>query len=429
MSNQKNKVIIFTAPPSKITNIIGVSDTNFVSLINGDNQNIIFKFINPKSKDNFCFYIVKEGFCFRTNGSPLEDFQQYSDTVKLASEKGFDYLEFYFHSQILEIENAKDYNDFLLSDFYSQDYNHDYDSGYDNDYDSDNIRVNDGFSLYKGRYKEFAEARSKGFINRKDYHYAIELGIQNHVFFKEFIDSGYTGTSRGIREMKRDYKIFLKAKEKGFLDKEDYELAEELGIKNYQELEAFMQSGFYGSDNYYNTDKYEEFKEAKGLGFDTKSSYDKGMNLGLDNYDAYKNFLESGCKTVEEYQFKIIFPPILTQKTNKIREILNDSSIAFDSMSYEEFFRLKYLSVEKMAEIAYMKIFKKELNKDNELKFDDIINELDKKTESKLVDLEELRFWRRLRNKIIHDHFKLDKDKTIKGKEFLDELYNKLNEL
>ena len=418
MSNQKDRKVIFTAPPFEKTNTIGISDKDFVSLIDEDNQIIIFKYkqVNSKDGENFCFYIVKEGFCFRTNGSHLENFQKFYDTVKLASEKGFSYLEFYFHSQDLEIEYAKDYHDFLLSDFYSQ----------DNDSDFRGIR---GILINKSGFKEFVKAKSKGFINRKDYRCAIKIGIQDYVSFKEFIDSGFTERYKGTREMKKDYTIFLKAKENGFMEINDYELAEELGIKNYQELEAFMKSGFYEREGYYSTKEYEEFKKAKKLGFYIKSAYDEALKLGFDNYDEYKKFLDSGCKTLEEYHFKIKFPPIFTQKSNKIKEILNDSNKAFDSMSYEEFFRLKYLSVEKMAEIAYMKRFKKELNKDNELKLDEIIIELNKGMESKLVDLKELRNWRKLRNKIIHEHFKLDKDKAMRGKEFLEELYNNLDEL
>ncbi|KKL80947.1 hypothetical protein LCGC14_1999670 [marine sediment metagenome] len=36
MNEKENKVIIFTDPPSKITNKIDISDVDFISLVDGD---------------------------------------------------------------------------------------------------------------------------------------------------------------------------------------------------------------------------------------------------------------------------------------------------------------------------------------------------------------------------------------------------------
>ncbi|MBA7644754.1 hypothetical protein ES703_52500 [subsurface metagenome] len=139
--------------------------------------------------------------------------------------------------------------------------------------------------------------------------------------------------------------------------------------------------------------------------------------------------MDSGCQTVEEYHFKIKFPPIFKEMSKKINEILKDAKEAFDSMRYEEFIRLKYLSAEKLVELAYMKVFKKDFKEENNLNFDDIIRSIEEKTNKKVVDFEELRYWRRLRNKIIHEHYKIEKNKAEKCNEFIDEFYNNLNEI
>ena len=415
MSDHKNKIIIKSAPLSKANNKIHLADSGFISLIEYDIQNVIFQYIKTNSENikKHRFYIVKEGFCFLTKSTHLESFQKYYDTVKLAMDKGFDYLKYYFDSLDYEIETAQDYHDFHESNF-----NLNYE-------DIDYSDIEEG-EFKKHIFKVFVDARNKGFRKVKEYVMARNLGIDNYMGYEEFLDSGFTSSYNGVEEMKENYKRFLKVKERGFVNIDNYELAEELEINNFQELELFLKSEFYDSDNYPSAD-YEEFKKAKKAGFYVKDMYYKAKDLGFDKYDKYKKFLDSGCETVEDYQFKIKFPPVLKEKSKKIEEILLDANKAYDSMRYEEFFRLKYLSVEKMAEITYMKQFKKELNKDNELKFDDIIVALNKKSEKKLVDLKELRYWRRLRNKVIHEHHKLDIESVKQGKEFLEELFNNLD--
>jgi len=54
-----------------------------------------------------------------------------------------------------------------------------------------------------------------------------------------------------------------------------------------------------------------------------------------------------------------------------------------------------------------------------------MIEDIEKSIEISLVDINELKYWRRIRNKVIHENFKINKDKAEKGKEFFDELYNK----
>lgn len=413
MSNQKQRVVILTRAPSENNkNKIYLSNKEFLSLIDADKQNMIFQYYDNKS--NVYFYIVKEGFYFYTNSFHLDSFEVFYDTVKLAREKEFWDLDRYYHSQELGIENGGDYSDFIHSDFF---YNDNYDSQKGKD------------KINKDRFKEFIEARDRGFTSLKDYHDAKELGIRNYESYEGFRESGFMEGYRGSDGKKKSYSKFLEAKEKGFTDIYDFEFAKELNIEKYDELETFKQSGFFRENSRHKEDNYKEFKEAKNLGFNYYEDYSKALDLDLENFNEYKQFLDSGCQTVEEYHFKIKFPPIFKEMSKKINEILKDAKEAFDSMRYEEFIRLKYLSAEKLVELAYMKVFKKDFKEENNLNFDDIIRSIEEKTNKKVVDFEELRYWRRLRNKIIHEHYKIEKNKAEKCNEFIDEFYNNLNEI
>jgi len=44
----------------------------------------------------------------------------------------------------------------------------------------------------------------------------------------------------------------------------------------------------------------------------------------------------------------------------KLNEIVKDADKAFNSNRFEEFIRLKFLSIEKMADITHIKVFKQE---------------------------------------------------------------------
>ncbi len=110
----------------------------------------------------------------------------------------------------------------------------------------------------------------------------------------------------------------------------------------------------------------------------------------------------------------------------KIIKIVKDADNAFKSNQFEEFIRLKFLSIEKIADITHLKVFKQEKREGEDLKVDNIINEIERELNLELTDHEELKYWRRIRNKIIHEHLKIEKDKAEKGEEFFDELYNNL---
>ncbi|KKM62447.1 hypothetical protein LCGC14_1521620, partial [marine sediment metagenome] len=108
-------------------------------------------------------------------------------------------------------------------------------------------------------------------------------------------------------------------------------------------------------------------------------------------------------------------------------EIKKDAKNAFDSGNFEEFIRFYFLSIEKLTEVFHLKIFRKDLKTENGKIIDDLIEDIVKKIEIPLVDINEFKYWRRIRNNIIHQNLKIDKDRADKGKEFFDELYRKMS--
>jgi len=67
------------------------------------------------------------------------------------------------------------------------------------------------------------------------------------------------------------------------------------------------------------------------------------------------------------------------------------------------------------------------LKNNSNLKVDDIINKIESQLDENLVDHEELKYWRCIRNDIIHKHTKIEKDNVEKGKEFFEEFFKNLN--
>lgn len=67
-----------------------------------------------------------------------------------------------------------------------------------------------------------------------------------------------------------------------------------------------------------------------------------------------------------------------------------------------------------------------DLKSENDKILDDMIEDIENKIKIRLVDINELKYWRRIRNKVIHENLKIDRDKAEKGKEFFDEFYKKM---
>ena len=150
--------------------------------------------------------------------------------------------------------------------------------------------------------------------------------------------------------------------------------------------------------------------------------------MNIEDNDEYQEYLKSGCTTKEDFEFfKKELPSLIENSEKTLKQSLKDANKAFDSGGYEEFIRLYFLAIEKLTNAFYLKIFKKDLKSVNDKIIDDMIEEIGNKINLRLVDINELKYWRRIRNKVIHDNLKIDKDKAEKGKEFFDEFYKKLN--
>jgi len=165
----------------------------------------------------------------------------------------------------------------------------------------------------------------------------------------------------------------------------------------YDILKKSGQHGFNNSETYYDFLKsgyttkkdYEEFKLkekiSKDLGYESIKDYEKSQELGFNDANIYYDFLKSGCKTKQEYEFFKKLPNLFNKIDDKINEIIKDANDAYNSQRYEEFIRLKFLTIEKISEKLNLLLFKKELEIDNELKIDDIISLFEEKLNEQLV--------------------------------------------
>ena len=79
---------------------------------------------------------------------------------------------------------------------------------------------------------------------------------------------------------------------------------------------------------------------------------------------------------------------------------------------------LKYLSIEILAKALYIKILHKEISKENDLNLSEIIKAIQRELNINFGILEELNEWRLIRNKIVHEHFKIGEKVAAKAKVF-----------
>lgn len=317
-------------------------------------------------------------------------------------------------------------------------------------------------------YEEFFNAQQcaeeRGFINYIDLMKAKKIGTDNGELFSEFCKSDLYDAKdelsvsgreieRYIENNSRSFKTFIEMKKGEFNSEENYRLAKILGVINSDKFNEFKDSRFYYLRYVRDYDKflyellrgisseeekfkksYDDFKnflakekEAKDLGFESIEHYKAALSLGFKDPTIYAEFLQSKCKTREEFEFFKNLPHILEIKIKKIDEVVNDAEKAYNSERFEEFIRLTFLSIEKITEALYLKTFRKEVENNDDLKVDDVINKIEIQLNENLVDHEELKYWRRIRNNIIHEHAKIEKDNVEKGKEFFEELFKNLN--
>ncbi len=265
-------------------------------------------------------------------------------------------------------------------------------------------------------YKATLEFQNLGFINFNECAESFKFGIDQREKYLEFKKSGFLHIDNP-----NSYQEFLIYKEGGFENKKDYLDAKDLNISTKDEYLEFIMSGFQ---------KYNAYLNAQSQGFNKKTEFDDAKKFGFANYNEYEEFLKSGCKSKEEYIFFTNQLPILIKKNQKIiKQTEKDAEKAFNSKRFEEFIRLRFLSIEKLSEALYVSLYKKEFKHEDDKKVDDLINEIGIKINKKLVDYDELKYWRRIRNKVVHQNLKVSLDKAEKGKEFFDEIFDRLFKL
>ncbi|GAH42348.1 unnamed protein product, partial [marine sediment metagenome] len=216
-------------------------------------------------------------------------------------------------------------------------------------------------------YKEYLKANKLGFQEKFEYDDAMKLGIDNYKDYSSY--KAFYSNKEKIYYNEKYYKKYLKAKKLGFQNKNEneYDEAIKLGIDNYEDYSSFKKSGFYEDGGFY---EFEEYLKANKLGFENVEDYYYAMDLGFNNYAEYKEFQESGCESKEEFEFFKKMPQIIENMKKKLNEIVKDADNAFKSNRFEEFIRLNLLSIEKMADITHLKVFKREKWEDEDLKVD-----------------------------------------------------------
>ena len=253
-----------------------------------------------------------------------------------------------------------------------------------------------------------------GFKNFNDYAEALTFGIVEREEYEKFKRSGFFNITN--LNSYQEFKDFQKG---GFLNMAEYLEAQKLKISTKTDYDQFLNSGFTN---------YNEYINAKNHGFQNKNDFHTARSLGIENNDEYQEFLKSGCTTKEDFEFfKKELPGLIRNSEKTLKQSLKDANNAFGSGSFEEFIRLYFLAIEKLTDAFYLKIFKKDLKSENDKIIDDMIEDIGNKIEIRLVDINELKYWRRIRNKVIHDNLKIDKAKAEKAKEFFDEFNKKMH--
>ena len=133
-------------------------------------------------------------------------------------------------------------------------------------------------------------------------------------------------------------------------------------------------------------------------------------------------------QSIEEFINKIIdgvavgvknLPPYMT----KVYEINRDAENAFNDGRFSDSIMLRYKGVEIFYRSFYQEIFNKQIKNDDQLNLTEIIKKIEKKLKIHSGILKKLNEWRLVRNKIVHEHLKVDRNKAESAKQFFNQLY------
>lgn len=369
MSIDKNNYIPITIETNEVLNQIDMFAYEFENLVRIGKYEVVFR-----SPD--IFFISKDGFCFCTPHFKLvksyEDFLRIINTLK---DDGFNDPIEYEEAMRLEIHSMNKYKEFKERKFYESSF-HLHNSN------TPPQQIIGNISRNKSKYEKYLNAKKAGFESEQDYDNAKQINCENSQLYFEFLESDFCQDRRNIRGNRNNYEEFLKAKEMGFHDKE---------------------------------------------------TYNNARRFGFEDAITYEQFIESGCENREEFEKVIEFqkslPVYIQNEQNKIKEIKKDARRALDSNFLEEYIRLSYLVIEKLAELTYIRILKIPLNESNDLKIEEIIQKIEEKTKEKIVNYDELHKWRILRNRIVHNHIKIDENTLSEATAFFNEGVSKFENI
>ena len=202
-----------------------------------------------------------------------------------------------------------------------------------------------------------------------------------------------------------DMNIYFDAKNKGFV--------------NHHEYSDFLKLGYKTKEDYL-SGKAGQFIEAK--------SFYAAKEAGFDNLTEFKMFQQSGCKTREDYLYRIeSLPKKIKKYKNIIESYKKDAENSLKKKNYEEFFSKRYTSIEKLVELKHLLVFNQDIL--NNTVIEETVAKLEGHYSVKIVDKDELKYWRRLRNEIIHENRKIDAKTCERSRMFFKEFEGKLEQI
>lgn len=298
-------------------------------------------------------------------------------------------------------------------------------------------------------YKELAlrieSLLEKGFKKPNEIFEAYLFDLENYNLYSEFMESSFkqsvssSGNLRNINRagFSRDYDLFLEAKQFGSTERKIFNEAKNIGISTYKKYETFLESDFYYRDSSRaqrsteeNKKRYREFAEASKGGLINRDFYIEAKNKGFTNKIIYEKFLKSGCKTKQEYEKYLIYledlPVLLEPMGEDILRTLREADGFYISRKYGEFYKKRYLIIESISKRVCEEILQK---KPKNIVIDKIFEELEHIINTKIVDKNEMKKYRNLRNDVIHElKNPINKDIADVSCIFFDDLYINLKD-
>ena len=300
--------------------------------------------------------------------------------------------------------------------------------------------IHDGIALYTqfvdvSSWTEFKNQYSKmndgEFINYEDFSDAHQYGIDSNKIYQEFkkseVYSNGKGRHRDPEQKKMIYAKYLDFSKSGFNALSEYDEASKFGAEDATEYYLFKSSEWSRTSDrysYYRSDTqndFIEFKDAMKKGFSSRKDYTRAIEMGFLTSKTYEMFVESKLDTKEEFDYMMnVFPSIVENDLVSIEQIKSEADAAFKEGRYQENVLKDYLYNEKLLNLAYTAMYKRKIEK--EVMYDEILKDLKSKHGLEIKNVAEFTRYRRMRNSITHDNYKVSKQEASDAKKYLGEL-------